>query len=150
MLYFYVTRTFKTKQIRCLKRCAKRRSISYIFFLFGFRMEVAQNFNMNSKHSVTGFRMSQTELIGYGMISFLVVLWCHYKWTRRRFESLAAKMTGPPAYPIIGAGLEFVGTPQRKRAFIYSYFSYLLQQSSKRITLIITTMLANAQRDDIM
>jgi cytochrome P450 family 4 len=81
-------------------------------------MEVSRNFHMNSKNSVTGFQMSRTELTGYVVISFLVVLWCHYKWTRRRFENLAAKMTGPPAYPIIGSGLEFVGTPQRKRTFI--------------------------------
>ena len=77
-------------------------------------MEVSQDFPMTSKHSVGGLRMSSTELTAYGVISFVVVLWCHYKWNRRHFERLASKMMGPPSYPIVGTGLEFVGTPQRK------------------------------------
>lgn len=77
-------------------------------------MEVSQDFSLASKHSASGLRMTSTELTAYAVISFIVVLWCHYKWNRRHFEKLASKMTGPPAYPIIGAGLEFVGTPQRK------------------------------------
>ncbi|XP_001951034.3 cytochrome P450 4C1 [Acyrthosiphon pisum] len=77
-------------------------------------MEVSQDFPVSSlKHSAGGPRMTSTELTAYGVISFIVVLWCHYKWNRRHFERLASKMTGPPAYPIIGAGLEFVGTPQQ-------------------------------------
>lgn len=78
-------------------------------------MEVSQDFPVSSpKYSTGGLRMTSTELTAYGIISFIVVLWCHYKWNRRHFERLASKLTGPPAYPIIGAGLEFVGTPQRK------------------------------------
>jgi len=78
-------------------------------------MEVSPDFPVSSsKHSAGGLRMTSTELTAYGVISFIVVLWCHYKWNRRHFERVASKMTGPPAYPIIGAGLEFVGTPQRK------------------------------------
>lgn len=79
-----------------------------------FRMEMSQDFHSTSKHSVSGFRLTRQELTTYAVISFIVVLWCNYKWSRRHFEKLASKMTGPPAYPIIGAGLEFVGTPQRK------------------------------------
>jgi len=77
-------------------------------------MEVSQDFPLASKHSAGGLRMTSSELTAYAVISFIVVLWCHYKWNRRHFEKLASRMTGPPSYPIIGAGLEFVGTPQRK------------------------------------
>lgn len=79
-----------------------------------FRMEMSQDFHSASKQSVGGFRLTRQELTTYAVISFIVVLWCNYKWSRRHFEKLASKMTGPPAYPIIGAGLQFVGTPQRK------------------------------------
>lgn len=64
--------------------------------------------------SVEGFRLTSPEFIVYAVISFVVVLWCHSKWSSRHFDRLAAKMTGPPAYPIVGAGLEFIGTPERK------------------------------------
>lgn len=77
-------------------------------------MEMSQDFQSASKHSAGGFRLSKSELTAYAIISFLVVLWCHFKWNRRHFEKLAAKLGGPPAYPIVGTGLEFVGTPQRK------------------------------------
>lgn len=88
-----------------------------------FRMEISQDFSPKFQHSysASGFRLTRSELTAYGVISFLVVLWCHYKWSRRHFEKLAAKMTGPPAYPIIGTGLQFIGTPQRKRIIIFYY-----------------------------
>jgi len=78
-------------------------------------MEVSQEFPATSKHAAGGLRMTSTELTAYAVISFIVVLWCHYKWNRRHFERVASKMTGPPSYPIIGSGLEFIGTPQRKK-----------------------------------
>lgn len=78
------------------------------------RMEMSQDFHSATKDSLGGIRMTRTELTTYAIISFLVVLWCNYKWNRRHFEKIASKMTGPPSYPIIGAGLQFVGTPERK------------------------------------
>lgn len=79
-------------------------------------MEVSQDFHTNSKYSAGGgFQLSRTDFTTYGVIFFTVVMWCHYKWNRRHFEKVASKMTGPPSYPIIGTGLEFVGTPQRKQ-----------------------------------
>jgi len=43
------------------------------------------------------------------VFSFFAVLWCYFKWTNRHFNRLAAKLNGPPGYPIIGSMLEFVG-----------------------------------------
>lgn len=64
--------------------------------------------------SIGGFRLEKSELIVYAVITFIVVLWCNYKWNRRYFDRLAAKLPGPPSYPIIGNGHIFAGTPQRK------------------------------------
>jgi len=59
--------------------------------------------------------MTITELILYAVISFIVILWCYFKWKQRPFERVALKMTGPPAYPIVGFVLELMGTPERKK-----------------------------------
>lgn len=69
--------------------------------------------------SKSGFRLARSELFTYVVVAFLVVLWCHYKWSIRRFERVAAKMTGPPVYPIIGSGLEFVGNQERMEKNIH-------------------------------
>jgi len=74
---------------------------------------MSQHFHSTPKYS-TSLRLSMPELTVYTIISFIVVLWCNYKWNRRQIERLAAKMKGPPAYPIIGTGFEFIGTPERK------------------------------------
>lgn len=65
--------------------------------------------------SNSGFRLTRSELIIYVVFAFLVVLWCHFKWNIRRYEKIAAKMPGPPSYPIIGSGLEFIGSNERKQ-----------------------------------
>lgn len=85
-------------------------------------MEMSEDFHSGPKNSAGGFRLSRSELIAYAIISFLVVLWCHLKWNRRHYERLAAKMTGPPSYPIVGSGLEFVGTPQQVMEKIIKLF----------------------------
>lgn len=78
-------------------------------------MEVSQDFRSAPKYSTDSLAtFTKSELTVYATISFLVVLWCNFKWNRRRFERVAAKMKGPQSYPIIGSGLEFVGSPQRE------------------------------------
>lgn len=77
-------------------------------------MEISQDSHASSKHSLgSGFQLTRTDFTTYALIFFTVVLWCHHKWNRRHFEKLASKLKGPPSYPIIGTGLEFMGTPQR-------------------------------------
>jgi len=53
------------------------------------------------------------ELVAYIIIAVLMVIWCYYKWKNRHFEKLAARMPGPPAYPIIGTGYQFIGSSER-------------------------------------
>lgn len=65
--------------------------------------------------STDGFPATRYEFIAYyAVIALVVALWGRYKWNRRKFDGLAAKLTGPPSYPIIGTGLQFIGTHQRK------------------------------------
>ncbi|XP_075233074.1 cytochrome P450 4C1-like [Lycorma delicatula] len=45
-------------------------------------------------------------------IVLLFVSLLMYKWRRRRLEKLASLMPGPPALPILGNGLEFMGSPE--------------------------------------
>lgn len=86
--------------------------------------------------SVNGFRLTMPEVIAYPIIlSFFVILWCRYKWNRRHFDKLASSLKGPPAYPIIGSALQFIGTPQseRNKTFKHSMmnilFNYYFQSS---------------------
>ncbi|CAH1715439.1 unnamed protein product [Aphis gossypii] len=57
--------------------------------------------------------MTIIELTTYALVSFIVVLWCYFKWKNRHFEKIASKLEGPPSYPIIGTGLESIGTHQQ-------------------------------------
>jgi len=65
--------------------------------------------------SVSGFRLTITEVFAYPTICFVVILWCRYKWNRRHLDKLAAELKGPPAYPIIGSALQFIGTPEGEK-----------------------------------
>ncbi|CAH1715441.1 unnamed protein product [Aphis gossypii] len=57
--------------------------------------------------------MTITELTTYALVSFIVVLWCYFKWKNRHFEKIASKLKGPPSYPIIGSALVSIGTHQQ-------------------------------------
>lgn len=81
-------------------------------------MKVSQDFHSFSKHLADGFQLIRSEWTTYTIILFItiiVILWCNYKWSQRRIEKFATKLMGPPAYPIIGSALQFIGTHQRKR-----------------------------------
>ncbi|CAI6359143.1 unnamed protein product [Macrosiphum euphorbiae] len=53
------------------------------------------------------------EIIAYVIVVVLVVMWCYFKWHNRHFEKLAARMPGPPAYPIIGTAYQFIGSSEQ-------------------------------------
>jgi cytochrome P450 family 4 len=52
------------------------------------------------------------EIIASIIVVVLVMVWCYFKWQNRHFEKLAASMPGPPAYPIIGSGYQFIGSSE--------------------------------------
>ncbi|XP_050545279.1 cytochrome P450 4C1-like [Daktulosphaira vitifoliae] len=58
------------------------------------------------------FWQTKVELVGYIIVIFLVIIWCRIKWNRRFIDRFAAKIPGPPSYPLIGSGLEFIGRSQ--------------------------------------
>ncbi|XP_050545278.1 cytochrome P450 4C1-like [Daktulosphaira vitifoliae] len=60
------------------------------------------------------FWQTKVELVGYVIIIFLLITWCRIKWNRRLIDRFAAKIPGPPSYPLIGSLLEFRGTSQDK------------------------------------
>ncbi|XP_060860448.1 cytochrome P450 4C1-like [Metopolophium dirhodum] len=57
--------------------------------------------------------MIMNEIIIYLSVVIIVVFWCYFKWNNRHFEKLAARMPGPPSYPIIGTGYKFIGSQER-------------------------------------
>jgi len=76
------------------------------------------------------------EIIVYLIITIPVVGWYYLKWNNRNFEKLAARMPGPPSYPIVGTGLEFLGSAERKennlfiknkynKPFMYIFFIFI-------------------------
>ncbi|XP_050054621.1 cytochrome P450 4C1-like [Aphis gossypii] len=79
----------------------------------GTNIEVSHDFQSTSKHSSGWFKMTITELTTYALVSFIVVLWCYFKWKNRHFEKIASKLKGPPSYPIIGSALVSIGTHQQ-------------------------------------
>ncbi|XP_050054619.1 cytochrome P450 4C1-like isoform X2 [Aphis gossypii] len=97
--------------VTCSQNCLKISNEFYVCKVFN--MEVSQDFYGTSKHSAGGLQITITEWTVYVVLSFIVVLWCYFKWKQRPFEKVASKMTGPPSYPIIGFLLEILGTPQQ-------------------------------------
>jgi len=60
------------------------------------------------------FRLKMFVFISSILVfSIFAFLWGYFQWTNRRFIKLAGDIRGPPAYPLIGSTLEFVGTPIR-------------------------------------
>ncbi|XP_050438038.1 cytochrome P450 4C1-like [Adelges cooleyi] len=56
---------------------------------------------------------TKLEILFYGTIVFLVVIWCHMRWEHRRFYQLAAKLPGPPSYPMKGSIYDLNTTPEK-------------------------------------
>lgn len=76
-------------------------------------METSQD--VHSKiYSTVKFRLTRTELTLYAVISLVLLLLLKIKLNSIRYEKFAAKISGPPAYPIIGSLLQFMGKPKRK------------------------------------
>ena len=57
---------------------------------------------------------SVTEVLFATMLASLACFIIVYKWKRRKLEKLAEQFPGPPALPIIGNALEFLGSPEGK------------------------------------
>lgn len=68
----------------------------------------------NTTDFTSGFQLTIFNSIVVVGIVLFVVLFAYDKWSRRPYEKLAAKLQGPPSYPIVGTGLEFLGSPERK------------------------------------
>lgn len=49
-----------------------------------------------------------------GVATFLVALFVRFRWSRRRFYQLAAKIPGPKGLPIIGSAHKFMTTDPQK------------------------------------
>jgi hypothetical protein len=56
------------------------------------------------------------------VIIFLLLFYVHFRVRRRRMEALAAKISGPPAWPLVGNALQFLGTTQGKQRWYMSSF----------------------------
>lgn len=63
-------------------------------------------------YSIVRFPMAAVELTLCVAIALVLVLLLKIKLTSLRYEKFAAEISGPPAYPIIGSLLQFIGTPK--------------------------------------
>lgn len=87
---------------------------AYCIIVVGFRMDALRQ--VHSKiYSTVGFRLTPTEVALYVAITLVLVLLLKIKLNSLRYEKFASKISGPPAYPIIGSLLQFIGTPKGKR-----------------------------------
>ncbi|VVC44950.1 Hypothetical protein CINCED_3A014120 [Cinara cedri] len=75
-------------------------------------METSQDVYSEILYSTVKFRVTGTQLIFYAVIFLVLVLLIKIKLNTIRYEKFAAKISGPPAYPIIGSLLEFIRTPK--------------------------------------
>lgn len=61
--------------------------------------------------SATAQGLTATTLFTYLLVPALVLWVVYYRMSRRRLYELAAKLPGPEGLPLVGKGLEFIGTP---------------------------------------
>lgn len=55
---------------------------------------------------------SKAEILFILAVSVFLVMLAQYHWKRRRMYRMAAKIPGPPSYPIVGSGLMFIGSTE--------------------------------------
>ncbi|XP_050545258.1 cytochrome P450 4C1-like isoform X1 [Daktulosphaira vitifoliae] len=87
----------------CLKSVAVRKKLN---------MNVTFYTSSENSKPLDVFWQTKSELVSYAIILLLLIIWFRIKWNRRFIDRFAAKIPGPPSYPLIGSGLEFVGTSQ--------------------------------------
>ncbi|KAG8249438.1 hypothetical protein J6590_019726 [Homalodisca vitripennis] len=74
-------------------------------------------------HSVRSASVNVFSVLTTLAVFFSIVYVALFKWRRRRLEKLASQLPGPPALPVIGNGLEFLGDPEEVMAKILALCS---------------------------
>ncbi|XP_046665741.1 cytochrome P450 4C1-like [Homalodisca vitripennis] len=74
-------------------------------------------------HSVRSASVNVFSVLTTLAVFFSIVYVALFKWRRRRLEKLASQLPGPPALPVIGNGLEFLGGPEEVMAKILALCS---------------------------
>lgn len=64
------------------------------------------------KHPQESTSLTVSNIIFYVFVTTLVAYAVNFKRKRQRLEYLASKIPGPPALPIVGNGLAFIGNPE--------------------------------------
>ncbi|KAI5695213.1 hypothetical protein M8J76_017167 [Diaphorina citri] len=64
-----------------------------------------------SAEVVAASGLTATTLFTYLIVPALVLWVVYYRMSRRRLYELAAKLPGPEGLPLVGKGLEFIGSP---------------------------------------
>lgn len=86
--------------------------------------------------------LSHHELIVYTAVALALAAWFHWRWKHRHFMELAAKLPGPPSYPLIGTTSMFTHTydgkefrtvplgvvPKARRPDVFVHFNLCLQR----------------------
>lgn len=57
---------------------------------------------------------SPTSFFYYLLVPTLLLWFTYWKLSRRRMIEMADKLPGPPGLPLVGNGLDFLGTPHGK------------------------------------